>query len=71
MAGRRIRVATANARRIVALMQTARRFAQADAPVLEVEVPAEATYVRFECWGDGEQFAWTQPFFAEESQSRE
>ncbi len=20
-------------------------------------------YIRFECWGEGEQFAWTQPFF--------
>ena len=31
--------------------------------LLEVEVPADAGYVRFECWGAGETFAWTQPFF--------
>jgi len=30
---------------------------------IELEVPEGARYVRFECWGDGEAFAWTQPFF--------
>ncbi len=60
--GNRIRIETSNARRIVALKNTGRRFAVADATGIEVEYPADATYVRFECWGDGEQFAWTQPF---------
>jgi hypothetical protein len=61
--GNRIRIQTENARRIVALHQIGCRFAVADANVIEVEVPSKATYVRFECWGDGEQFAWTNPFF--------
>ncbi len=58
-----IRLETANAERIVGLCNTARRFAVVDAPVAEFEVPGDATYVRFECWGQGEQFAWTQPFW--------
>jgi len=61
--GNRITINTDNASRIVALMQTGKRIAQVDAPAIEIEVPDHATYVRFECWGDGEQFAWTQPFF--------
>lgn len=63
--GRRIRIVTKNAERIVALQQVGKRFAQADARALEVEVPDGATYVRFECWGRGESFAWTQPFFVQ------
>ncbi|NLF32833.1 MAG: PHP domain-containing protein [Planctomycetes bacterium] len=60
--GTRIRIATGNARRIVALRETGRRFAVADDSSIEVEYPDDAAYVRFECWGDGERFAWTQPF---------
>jgi hypothetical protein len=61
--GNRITIKTDNARRIVALMQTGRRFEQVDNSQIEIEVPDHAAYVRFECWGDGESFAWTQPFF--------
>jgi hypothetical protein len=61
---RRIRIQTADAERIVALQQTGKRFAVADASSMEVEVPENASYVRFECWGRGERFAWTQPFFS-------
>lgn len=61
--GPRICVETENAHRVVALREGAQRFAQVDAPSIEVEVPADARYVRFECWGCGEAFAWTQPFF--------
>lgn len=64
--GTTIRLETENARRICALRDVGRRFAIADDRVIEVEAPAGATYVRFECWGDGESFAWTQPFFLEE-----
>lgn len=60
-----IRLETENAQRIVALQQTGRRFAVADDRVIEVTVPEDAKYVRFECWGAAEQFAWTQPFFIE------
>jgi hypothetical protein len=66
--GRRIRIETENARRITALMQVGRRFEQTDGRSIEVEVPDGAKYVRFECWGDGERFAWTQPFFIEAQQ---
>ena len=61
--GDRIRIETENARRIVALRNIGRRFATTDDSAIEVQVPEGATYVRFECWGDGESFAWTQPFF--------
>jgi len=62
-----IRVETENAGRIVALREHGKRFAQADSHKLEVVVPADAKYVRFECWGAGESFAWTQPFFVSAS----
>jgi hypothetical protein len=47
----------------VALKQIGRRFAQVDGSSIEVTVPDDAKYVRFECWGRGECFAWTNPFF--------
>jgi len=59
----RIRIETSNAERIGALSRWAQRFAVADANTIEVEVPDGTPYVRFECWGRGEQFAWTQPFW--------
>ena len=61
--GCHISVATANAERIVALCDGGQRFAQVDASSIEVDVPPDVTYARFECWGSGESFAWTQPFF--------
>lgn len=61
--GMRIRVETTNAQRIVAIHRCGKRFAFADSPSIEVDVPADSGYVRFECWGAGESFAWTQPFF--------
>ena len=64
--GRHIRIATQDAGRIVGIMQQGKRFAEADDCTIEVDVPEDARFVRFECWGTGEQFAWTQPFFAGE-----
>lgn len=61
--GDHVRVEAPQAHRIVALQQFGKRFAVADASSIEVAVPPDARYVRFECWGSGEQFAWTQPFF--------
>ncbi len=61
--GMNIAVATENAERIVALTDGGARFAVADSSHIEVEAPADKNYVRFECWGRGESFAWTQPFF--------
>jgi hypothetical protein len=63
--GMTVRIATDDASRIVALTRGGRRITQADASSLEVVVPEDATYLRFECWGLGESFAWTQPFFVE------
>jgi len=61
--GNRIRVETENAERIVAMQHFAKRLKVEDGKSIELEVPADARYVRFECWGSGEQFAWTQPFW--------
>lgn len=62
VSGSRIRIETENAERIVALQDTACRFATADDKSIEVDIPEDTAYVRFECWGRGESFAWTQPF---------
>lgn len=67
--GDRIRIETENAQRIVAIRNTGQRFATADASSIEVTVPPRAKYVRFECWGPGEKFAWTQPFWIEDDSS--
>jgi len=61
--GPRVRVETADAQRVVAIQCDGRRLQVANGKLLEVEVPADAGYVRFECWGAGETFAWTQPLF--------
>ena len=61
--GTTVRLETENAERIVALRQVGSRFAQVDSNTIEVQIPPEARYVRFECWGRGESFAWTQPLF--------
>ena len=67
VSGTTIRIETENAERIVALHQAGCRFTQVDGSVIEVEAPPQATYVRFECWGRGESFAWTQPFYLSEA----
>jgi hypothetical protein len=61
--GNRIRIETENTQRIVAMQHFAKRLKVEDGNTIELEVPADARYVRFECWGKGEQFAWTQPFW--------
>lgn len=58
-----IRIETEDAERVVALRDHGARIAESDSSSIEVEAPEDATYVRFECWGRGEKFAWTQPFF--------
>jgi len=63
--GMTIRLETADARRICAY-RNAGRFAWTDGNAMELTVPPGARYVRFECWGDGERFAWTQPFYIED-----
>ena len=61
--GTRVRVEAEQAERIVALRDVGRRFETVDRDWIEVEAPADARYIRFECWGRGETRAWTQPFF--------
>jgi predicted metal-dependent phosphoesterase TrpH len=65
VAGDAVTIAAAAADRIVAIMDWGVRTAVADAPQLTVRVPQKATYIRFECWGRGERFAWTQPLFVQ------
>jgi hypothetical protein len=60
--GARIRIETENAHRLAAVRDTGARLAVRDDSLLEIEVPERARYVRVECWGQGEQMAWTQPF---------
>lgn len=62
-----IRIDTENAQRINAITTHGAQFAAANSRSIEVRVPAHARYVRFECWGAGETFAWTQPFFVQDS----
>ena len=61
--GRRVSVETENARRIVAIGHLGTRLQVTDDSHIDFEAKPDSSYVRFECWGDGEQFAWTQPFF--------
>lgn len=61
--GERITIASAQADRIVAIGDWGRRLAVADGTTMSFVMPAKEPYVRFECWGRGERFAWTQPFF--------
>jgi len=61
--GDRVRVTTREKCRLVAVADHGRRVAVADGRELEVALPDQASYVRVECWGEGEAFAWTQPFF--------
>ena len=63
--GDRIELETAGPGRIVALKDHGVRIATVDGTSISVEAPDDASYVRFECWGNGESFAWTQPFFLE------
>jgi hypothetical protein len=63
-AARKITVEAKNAHRIVASQQNGQRIATVDGARIELVVPAAAQYVRFECWGVGEKFAWTQPFWS-------
>jgi hypothetical protein len=58
-----VQITAPNAQRIVALRDVGRRVAQVDGTSLAVRMPAEAKYLRFELYGEGETRAWTQPFF--------
>lgn len=65
--GRTVQVVTENAQRIIAFTDYARRLSFADGPELSYTVPDDVagSYIRIECWGQGQQMAWAQPIFIE------
>ena len=58
-----MRIEAENADRIIALCDVAKRVKVTDDRIIEVDVPEDARYIRFECRGRVEQVAWTQPMF--------
>ncbi|MCM8788268.1 MAG: hypothetical protein NC907_00585, partial [Candidatus Omnitrophica bacterium] len=56
---------TENAKKIAAIRNVGRRFHVIYSNSISVEMPQDANYVRFECWGEAEEMAWTQPIFIE------
>jgi vacuolar-type H+-ATPase subunit F/Vma7 len=63
--GTQITIETDGASRIVAVGDSGSRLATVDSDTMVFDVPESPgfTYVRFECWGNGEKMAWTQPFW--------
>ncbi|HOK81047.1 MAG TPA: CehA/McbA family metallohydrolase [bacterium] len=61
--GDTIYIETENAKKIAAIQNVGKRFKVVYGNCIKVEIPQDAKYVRFECWGQAEQMAWTQPFF--------
>ena len=63
--GPTIHIETANAQRIVASSDHGSLEAVVDASRMTFTAPDDPSkhYVRFECWGSGQDMAWTQPFF--------
>jgi hypothetical protein len=59
--GMRASIVAPDADRIVAVIDHGKRLKTVDARELTVEVPENATYVRFECYGRAERTAWSQP----------
>lgn len=65
--GNRIAITASNAQRIRFIGAWGRELAFVDAGQAAYEVPGnEGSYVRAECYGEGAQAAWTQPFFLTE-----
>ncbi len=63
--GKKIYLETENAKKIAAIQNVGKRFHVVYSNSISVEIPSDARYVRFECWGQAEQMAWTQPIFIE------
>lgn len=61
--GLEITIECENASKIVAITKNGRRVAKSDSGSIKLDVSELLGYVRFECWGEGESNAWTQPFF--------
>ncbi len=66
--GMRVTIETDNARRIVGIGKGGKRFAMANDHAIEIDVPDDVSHARFTCWGEGEQFAWTQPMWVVEDE---
>ncbi len=64
---RTIHIETANAQCIIAYSDYASResFAQSQCMTFTVPEDIPKHYIRIECWGAGQDMAWTQPFFLE------
>ena len=78
----KIKIETKNYRKIVAIADYGFRLTEVKGRTIHFELEAtlpnadrfkgfchpdgQAGYIRFECWGEAEQFAWTQPFFIRE-----
>jgi len=64
-----ITVETANAQRCRVFADLGRLQATQDGPAISFTVPEDFpyTYVRVECYGFGDDTAWTQPFFVEKT----
>ena len=78
-----IKIETENARKIVAVVDYNYRLKEVEGKEIQLEFEGtlpradkfkmfchpngRARYIRFECWGETEQFAWTQPFFIREA----
>jgi hypothetical protein len=65
VSGSVVTVETADAHKLVASVDFGRRVKEVAGPVISVEVPPSAHYLRVEALGAGEAFAWTQPFFVQ------
>jgi hypothetical protein len=72
VAGNTILLATRDAQRIVVLGDFAQRIAVSDGQTITYTVPSDRPlrYVRFECYGHGDEMAWTQPFYIERKDRR-
>ena len=62
VSNKNIQIETKDACRIIVFKQNFRRVAVVDGPIIDVQIPEDARFLRFECWGHGERFAWTQAF---------
>lgn len=58
-----IHVHAPGARRIAVVGPVGKRLTHVDADRIAYQPDGQSSYVRFECIGDGEAMAWTQPFF--------
>jgi len=69
--GKKIYLETENAKKIAVIQNTGRRFQTVYNRSMQIEIPPDAKYIRFECWGEAEQMAWTQPITIEVEENKE